>query len=140
MIEFAKMTTIEQFLSILFAISVVITILSAFMVYKNESEEIKQKTFLRELLGGLDVFVTSRYLNEQGKIWRVPFLIGMVYIIFWVIYFLDKTDDKVADSSDQIILIASDSLNAITSAHISLLTCKPCLKAKNQKISYQVQN
>ena len=123
MIEFAKMTTIEQFLSILFAISVVITILSAFMVYKNESEEIKQKTFLRELLGGLDVFVTSRYLNEQGKIWRVPFLIGMVYIIFWVIYFLDKTDDKVADSSDQIILIASHSLNAITLAHVSLLTC-----------------
>lgn len=87
MIEISDMTTVEQVLSILFVISVLVTIVSAVMVFTNESEEIQGKPLLREVMGGLDVFVTSRYLNETGKLWRVPFLIGVTYIVFWVLYF-----------------------------------------------------
>lgn len=87
MIEISDMSTMEQVLSILFVISVLVTIVSAVMVFTNESEEIQGKPLLREIMGGLDVFVTSRYLNETGKVWRIPFLIGIAYIGFWVLYF-----------------------------------------------------
>ena len=86
-IEFADLNGIEKLLSVFFIVGIIVTLISAFMVFTNESDEIKGKPLLREIMGGLDVFVTSKYLNKTGKFWRIPFLVSITYIVLWVLYF-----------------------------------------------------
>jgi hypothetical protein len=71
---------------VLLGFSILLAIFAGFRVYINESSEIKSKPFLREIMGGLDVFFTGRFLNESGRKWRLPYVCAVGYIICWVIY------------------------------------------------------
>ena len=86
MIAFDDLNNLQKVLSIVFVISIILVIISGFFVVTNETEEIKGKPFLRELLGGLDILFTSKYLNHAGKKWRIVFLISLFYIILWVVF------------------------------------------------------
>ncbi|OZG69976.1 hypothetical protein BTA51_28300 [Hahella sp. CCB-MM4] len=87
MIDFNACDSIVDKVSIVILIlSILMAILSGIGVYSNESEEIKKKEIFREVLGGLDVFFTGRYLNSTGKKWRRPYLVSILYIVMWCLY------------------------------------------------------
>ena len=65
---------------LLFVASIIVAIVSGIMVHSNENREIKNKPIYREILGGLDVFFTGKYLNERGKIWRIPYILSVSYL------------------------------------------------------------
>jgi len=66
--------------------SIGIMIISGLIVYSNESKEIQNKPILKEILGGIDIFFTSRYLNKKGKKWRPYFLLSIFYILIWFVF------------------------------------------------------
>ena len=84
--KISELTTIEQMMAYGAIASILVAIISGAIVYKNESEEIKRKVFLRELLGGIDVFFTGKYLNSTGKKWRKPYVLSVTYIVVWFVY------------------------------------------------------
>ena len=79
-------TSCDSITNIIFVVCILVALVSAFMVHGNESEEIKKKPLLRELLGGIDVFFTNRLLNGKGRKWRIPYLISILYLVFWFIF------------------------------------------------------
>ena len=84
--KISDFTMIEQLLTYGAIASIFVAIISGAIVYQNESEEIKSKVFLRELLGGIDVFFTGKYLNPTGKKWRKPYVLSVTYIVVWFAY------------------------------------------------------
>ena len=71
---------------VILGISVLLAIFSGFRVYTNESSEIKGKPLLREIIGGVDVFFTGKFLNEVGRKWRIPYVCAVGYIICLAVY------------------------------------------------------
>lgn len=79
-------SVLAQLSIVVLGFSILLAIFSGFRVYTNESSEIKKKPFLREIMGGFDVFFTGRFLNETGRKWRVPYVCAFGYIICWIMY------------------------------------------------------
>ncbi|WP_432464198.1 MULTISPECIES: hypothetical protein [unclassified Agarivorans] len=71
-----------------FIISFFGLIISSFFLHKG-SEDVDKKTWLRDSLGGLEVFFTDRYLAPEAKKWRVPMIV-CVFMIAACIYLFNK--------------------------------------------------
>ena len=65
----------------------ILAIVSGVLVYRNESQDIAKRPVFREMLGGIDVFFTGRYLNQTGKRWRLPYVVSVVTLISLGSYF-----------------------------------------------------
>lgn len=84
-IRFEDCSSFER-LSVIFLVGFIfLCILAGYFVFTNRLVE-KKMPFIFNLLEGVDVFFTSKYLNKLGKIWRIPFVISVFYIVCWYFY------------------------------------------------------
>ncbi|MCP4595328.1 hypothetical protein [Neptuniibacter sp.] len=61
---------IEQVFTVGFVLSILVVIVTGFVVFSNETKPEKGKWVLLEILGPLHPLVTNRYLNEKGRKWK----------------------------------------------------------------------
>ena len=78
----------SEVLKVLVISAVFLLVLSGIIVFKNRIEP-KEKDLLYTLLDGADVFLTGRYLNRLGKLWRLPFVFSVFCLVFW--YFFEPS-------------------------------------------------
>ena len=76
----------EQLLKWVLLAAILCAIISGALVYGNQRNTDKRFLLLRDMTEGINVFFTSKYLNETGKRWRPYFLISVLYIVFYFLY------------------------------------------------------
>ncbi len=90
-IHFSECNSIVEILYFVVVCILILTaIIGGFRVYTNEKEMAGKEAVLNEVLSGISVFFTGRFLNDTGKKWRPVYIlsvIGLIVLIFAGLYF-----------------------------------------------------
>jgi len=71
----------------LFILLFLATVFFAVLVYGNYEKDQSLKSDLKQdMWGGLDVFITDKYLNSQGKKWRKFYLISLFSFLILIMF------------------------------------------------------
>ena len=75
---------VEILFSAAFMSLIVTVAVSGFITFNNRSEQDKKGFFWQYIVGGTDIYLTDKYLNEKGKFWRKIYLASIFTIILFV--------------------------------------------------------
>lgn len=83
-------SAIEVMYFVVVCILILTSIVGGLRVYTNEKEMAGKEAVLNEVLSGVSVFFTGRFLNDTGKKWRPLYVfsvIGLIVLILAGLYF-----------------------------------------------------
>ncbi len=76
---------IEVLFFIALCVCIVLSIVSAIGVYANEKDMKGKDAITNELLSGISVFFTDKYLTERGRKWRPFYVFSILFLIILIV-------------------------------------------------------